>query len=414
MGRALQIGGRLKRSYLLSRRSGDRVVRREGGYRRVNRRACGAASLREHDERGRVGFLDAHGFGRSTSYYLQTQSRLYDAKAIAGVAYGYQFPDRRPLPHGKFNGGEAGANSVLRSLGYTVVDTKPDTVDGERSWRLAVRDHIRAVHGDRAIEPGTLRDFGVYGGAQGIWVDSARTRSLDERGITVGVLHTGLHYADDLTPEGVLYHYPHTKRPRARDQAEIAATKAAAEHRVPVFVISHPTPHAVRRHVHLGWVEGWDDNSELFLITFAASAPSELLDADHSDQREFRLTGNRSAVRAAMSGVRPGQSRFKLQVFQRYGSRCPLSGVTVPEMLEAAHLVPGPRFCGVIKLGATAKSLASAAGCSSAPRPLHRTTDTLCNRCSASYTCSMAKLHHFEACPRCGQEATLRQRDPAR
>ncbi|MCA1704025.1 MAG: HNH endonuclease [Actinobacteria bacterium] len=109
---------------------------------------------------------------------------------------------------------------------------------------------------------------------------------------------------------------------------------------MPLFVISHHIRNASQRQVHLGWVEGWDDNSEMFLITFTEAAPAELLDADHSDEHEFRLTGNRSRRAPRNVRVRPGQSRFKFRVFQRYGTRCPLSGVTVPEMLDAAHLVP--------------------------------------------------------------------------
>lgn len=310
------------------------------GTGEVTARRAVEQAIREHDERGRLAFLDAHGFGRSTRYHLQARGRLYDANAIAAVAYGYQSLERDSLAHDRLNGDEVGANLALRSLGYTIVDTRPDTIDGERAWRLAVREHFGAVYDGEPIEPGTVRDFGAYGGGQGIWMDSARTRLLEDRGITVGVLHTGLHYPDDLTEEGVLYHYPHTNRSPGRDQAEIAATKAAAEHRVPVFVISHPVRNASRRHVHLGWVEGWDDDSEMFLITFTEAAPTELLDADHSEKQEFRLTGNRSHRASRNVRVRPGQSRFKFRVFQRYGARCPLSGVTVPEMLDAAHLVP--------------------------------------------------------------------------
>ena len=41
-----------------------------------------------------------------------------------------------------------------------------------------------------------LREMGVYGGAQGIWVDKRRTGALtaDGNGVTVGVRHTGQHY----------------------------------------------------------------------------------------------------------------------------------------------------------------------------------------------------------------------------
>jgi putative restriction endonuclease len=76
------------------------------------------------------------------------------------------------------------------------------------------------------IEPARLRDLGVYGGAQGIWVDKARTASpeIGSDGATVAILHTGRHYADDLSDDGVIYHYPtspalqHVMRPRFRRQ----------------------------------------------------------------------------------------------------------------------------------------------------------------------------------------------------
>lgn len=45
-------------------------------------------------------------------------------------------------------------------------------------------------------------------------------------------------------------------------------------------------------------------------------------------------SGSTRTVRA-----RPNQRMFKLRVFQRYGPRCPLSGVSVPEMLDAAHIM---------------------------------------------------------------------------
>ena len=45
-----------------------------------------------------------------------------------------------------------------------------------------------------------MRELGIYGGAQGIWVDKARTGELTPggSGVTVSVLHTGQSYADDL------------------------------------------------------------------------------------------------------------------------------------------------------------------------------------------------------------------------
>ena len=76
------------------------------------------------------------------------------------------------------------------------------------------------------LEPGRLRDLGIYGGAQGIWVDKAHTAGpeIGPDGATIAVLHTGRHYADDLSDDGVIYHYPKTSRPPVRDAAEVQAT----------------------------------------------------------------------------------------------------------------------------------------------------------------------------------------------
>jgi hypothetical protein len=54
----------------------------------------------------------------------------------------------------------------------------------------------------------------VYGGAQGIWVDKKNTAKLTSDGedITVSILHTGRHYPDDLSNDGVIYHSPTTDR----------------------------------------------------------------------------------------------------------------------------------------------------------------------------------------------------------
>jgi 5-methylcytosine-specific restriction protein A len=54
----------------------------------------------------------------STSYEAQP---AYDSKAIAGVAYGYEFPDRGPLQADDFSGGEATVKARLEQLGFEVV-----------------------------------------------------------------------------------------------------------------------------------------------------------------------------------------------------------------------------------------------------------------------------------------------------
>ncbi|MCX5035337.1 HNH endonuclease [Streptomyces coelicoflavus] len=293
--------------------------------------------MKLYKERGRSAFLHDHGFSAASQYYVQFEGALYDAKAVTNVAYRRQ---HGPVVDRVISGGQAHSNRLLEQLGFTVVDGRPTTVEGELAWRLALWQHLTATEDLQQVPPQALRDYDVYGGGQGIWLDASRTRRVHEGGITVAVLHTGAHYPDDLGEESVLYHYPRTNRQAGRDASEIAATKVAAQLRLPVFVIAKPAPRSAVRIVRLAWVEGWEDESEQFLISYGGEAPTQVLGRDQSDQEPFELEGNRRRIRQRNVQVRPDQARFKLRVFQRYGPRCPLTGIAVPQMIEAAHLRP--------------------------------------------------------------------------
>ena len=70
-------------------------------------------AIAEFDRLGRDEFLSRHNFGRARAYFLRYDGRLYDSKAIAGVAHGYQWRDRGPLQAHEFSGGE---ETVRRQL----------------------------------------------------------------------------------------------------------------------------------------------------------------------------------------------------------------------------------------------------------------------------------------------------------
>jgi len=199
-------------------------------------------------------------------------------------------------------------------------------------WHIVSKERL----GD--LEPQRLRDLGVYGGAQGIWVDKARTASpeIGPDGATVAILHTGRTYADDLSEDGVIYHYPKTSRPPARDAAEIQATKNAMGHRLPIFVVLPGITSQSRRTLKLGWVCDFDDANRQFLILFGeetlpsysrAAAPSEPFKLTEEPQRG-----------ASTVMVRVGQQRFRFQVMSQYGHECAICDIRHPELLKAAHI----------------------------------------------------------------------------
>jgi putative restriction endonuclease len=206
--------------------------------------------------------------------------------------------------------------------------------------RAGMWESLHCAGGPTQVSPTVLRELGIYGGGQGIWVNKHRTRPLTASGVgvTVAVLHTGRTYADDLSGDGVLYHYPATNRPPGRDLSEVNATKAAGTVGLPVFVITHSGPNSGKRDVHLGWVEDWDDSLSVFLIGFSNDIRAQQLFTE-PQEGPFELIEKREQVKREVK-ARPSQQHFSFYVFRRYGRRCAVCNMSVPEVLDAAHLVP--------------------------------------------------------------------------
>lgn len=88
--------------------------------------AAVTAALDEYDALGGEAFLRKYGFGRSRSYFIERNGKLYDSKAVAGVAVGKQHPDRGALRPADFSGGEDTVARTLRDLGFTVISTNAE------------------------------------------------------------------------------------------------------------------------------------------------------------------------------------------------------------------------------------------------------------------------------------------------
>lgn len=186
------------------------------------------------------------------------------------------------------------------------------------------------------ISPALLREQRIYAGQRGIYMDADRTKALTGGSpVTMSLLHTGTSYPDDLSADGVIYHYPETMQ-TTRDASEVAATKAASLLGVPVFTISPGT--SGLRSLHLSWVEGWDDDEKWFFVSFGDQPPTSPA-MEEDDPEDFDLFAEIERPKREVA-VRPGQQRFRFQVFQRYGSKCAVCSIVEPQLLQAAHLVP--------------------------------------------------------------------------
>lgn len=91
-------------------------------------------AIEEHDQLGREGFLAKYGYRPAKSYLLEYRRRLYDSKAIVGVAYGYEHPAQGPLRSREFSGGESTVEALLTGLGFEVVPDVSALLHPEHRW----------------------------------------------------------------------------------------------------------------------------------------------------------------------------------------------------------------------------------------------------------------------------------------
>ena len=220
------------------------------------------------------------------------------------------------------------------------------TVEQELEMRMRQWRTLIDSYGEPPCEipPKLLNDMKVYLGGRGIWRDKGRTSQIsnEESGIAVGVLHTGVHYDDDLTDTEILYHYPTTEQ-ASHDSGDIQSLKNAMSLRLPIFVISKETTNSKKRNAHLGWVTDWDDDLRLALIQFNDESNGDPAPPE-TEETSFSKTSDETD-QDIQSAKRKRRSRsFKLKVFKRYkvnGSiACALTNLGVPGLLDAAHLYP--------------------------------------------------------------------------
>ncbi len=78
------------------------------------------AAMDEYDTLGGEAFRTKYGFSKARNWFVVRGGKLYDSKAVAGVAVGKQHPDRGPLTPVDFSGGESTVKRVLEGLGFTI------------------------------------------------------------------------------------------------------------------------------------------------------------------------------------------------------------------------------------------------------------------------------------------------------
>jgi Predicted restriction endonuclease len=123
------------------------------------------AAVAEFGNLGREAFLEKYGFGPAKAYFLDINGKLYDSKAIVGVAHGIS-GDRTWRPD-DFSGGDRTVAARLRELGFTVRFLRnPDWTREEiilvcallveNGWRTIAQEDRRAVELSRLLQTAAI------------------------------------------------------------------------------------------------------------------------------------------------------------------------------------------------------------------------------------------------------------------
>ena len=105
------------------------------------------AALDEFVHLGREAFLNKYGFKPARDYFVidpKTGIKA-DSKAIAGVAFGYQYPEQGALKPSEFSGGDATVGELFQSLGFKVVHQSSANTGEDwtrREVELIVADYL--------------------------------------------------------------------------------------------------------------------------------------------------------------------------------------------------------------------------------------------------------------------------------
>jgi hypothetical protein len=208
----------------------------------------------------------------------------------------------------------------------------------ELDHRHGLLRELISEHGNgERVPTSTVNSLRIFYGGRGIWYDAVRTRSLAIPGVTMGVLHTGRHYEDDIDLDGIIYHYPRTGTP-GKDAAEIEATKNTKRLGLPLFVVVQKGQF---RSVRLAWVIDWDDANGEFLMLFGEDPITDVsLHTSPKDESDFEPFAPISKRRERTVKQRPNQTAFAFAVRKRYGAECAACDIKVPALIDAAHIIP--------------------------------------------------------------------------
>jgi putative restriction endonuclease len=313
-------------------------------FAEIKRRSEILSAIREFKRLGRKEFLKTYGFGPAKSYWLLYKGKHYDSKAIVGVARKYARPDLGPMKSNDFTGGEGMARRALTELGFKVeIDNRKkigigDSVESPRGFLLTWKDtgwpHSNLVR----MEKSFLTD----GFVEEAW--RLRASNIAQVGDLVWLLRQGPG-EKGIFGFGQLVGSP--KPSTASDgkrkmQALIRFSKFSDPRKH--FLVSESEVRKVLSNSQIRAQASGDPLQAAQVATLQKLVPaaSKIIEPDESDDDGFDPKNDKDARKktARIIAQRRGQRKFRNSLLAAYDQRCAVTGCSILDILEAAHICP--------------------------------------------------------------------------
>ena len=290
------------------------------------------AAIAEFDRLTRDRFLEKYGFKSSRAYWLVHDGQRYDSKAILGAAHYYARPDLGPLKAGKFTGGEATVQRKLEQLGF-IVDVGADaTADGElTSERLTpgnvyTREALKDLFeiSDATLNTGVFRPKGTAS----IWLFVTEEKTADRT-----------QYRDRI--EGETLYWQGQTSGRTDD---LIIDHYARGLELLVFFRKRKYEHPGAGFRYLGSFEyvSHSGSGPTSFVLRRRSVISSIISSDAADSESFDPASVEDARKRILRSIaqRRGQRAFRDSLIAAYEGRCAITGCSIRDVLEAAHIYP--------------------------------------------------------------------------
>lgn len=295
-------------------------------------------AIAEFNRLKRDQFLKKYGFRRSRSYWLIHDNQRYDSKAIVGVAHGYARPDLGPLTTKEFSGGEASVRRKLEQLGFRVEvgNTTAPIINLTSKQLTSETIYTRADLRNRFKITDNRLYTGVFSpkGTSSVWLFVTEKKTVDRT-----------PYSDHL--EGDILYWE--GQMSGRTDALIIDHQANGIELL-VFFREKKNQYSAGGFQYLGpfvylshTVHRTETKKKPTSFVLQRRRDSTMItSSDTADDTVFNPTSLEDARKKVLSSItqRRGQKPFRNALIAAYGGQCAITGCSILDVLEAAHIYP--------------------------------------------------------------------------